>query len=173
MYAGIPLANLSAAKAITLPGYAADVARGARNRGRNLVTMNRAFQVALRSGPIDASQVEMHRALATTYYKVLGKPSGMSGLGDDIDELTELMESGWEPSPPPSSEGGSTWWSNILGTFAGAIGLGVAGRIAGHNPWAKPPTVVTAPEMPAIAKVALVGGGVIAGAYVLSRVLRK
>jgi len=169
MYAGIPLANVPAAKAITLPGYAADVARGARRRGRNLVTMNQAFQAALNSNAIDASKVEMHRALAATYYKV----PGLAGLGDDIDELTELMESGWEPSPPPSEEGGSSWWQSVLGTFAGAIGLGVAGRISGHNPWAKPPTVVTAPEMPAIAKVALVGGGVIAGAYVLSRVLRK
>lgn len=173
MYVGVPVFNLPTAKALTLSGYAADVARGARLRGRNLAIANEAFQVALNSGPIDASKVALHRDLATTLYKVT---PGLSGMGDDIDEITELLESGYfddsNTVEPPSASGGDSWWESVLKTFAGQVGVGVAGRIAGQNPWAKPP-IITVPPMSATTKALLIGGGVLAGGYVLYRAVGK
>jgi hypothetical protein len=175
---GIPIGNFPAAYSLTLPGYAAAVASRSRRRGLNLWTANAAFQTALNSEAIDASQIQMHRDMATQLYKLPGGPAGMAGLGDYIDEVTDLLDSGafYEPEPiepPPQETSGGSWWGEVLKTFAGPIGLGVAGRIAGQNPWAKP--IVVAPEAPMSTpvKIALAGGGLLVGAYVLSRILKK
>lgn len=177
---GIPIDNFGAAYSLTLPGYAAAVANRARRRGLNMWTANAAFQTALNSEAIDASKIQTHRNLATQLYRLPGGVAGggLASLADEIDDVTELLESGafYEPepiSPAPIQDGGGAWWGEVLKTFAGPIGLGVAGRIAGQNPWAKP--IVAAPTlaMSTPVKIALAGGGLLVGAYVLSRILKR
>jgi hypothetical protein len=183
---GIPVDNFAAAKSLTLPGYASAVAAGARTRGKELYAANAAFQLMLNSNAFDASTIPLHRDLATAIYK-LRDDGTLSGLGDDsyldqvyTNDFWNQISSSPILNPPddtpaiePPGSSDNSWWTDILKTFATPIALGVGGRIAGQNPFAKPTVVVPATQMSSTTKLALAAGGLLVGGYVLSRILKK
>lgn len=182
---GIPVDNFQAAKSLTLPGYAAAVANGAKTRGQELYAANRAFQLMLNTGSFDASTIPLHRDLATAIYN-LRNDSSLSGLGDNYldqvmsDDFWNQISSSPILNPPddipavePPGQSDNSWWTDILKTFAGPIAMGVGGKIAGQNPWAKPTIVAPASQMSATTKLVLAGGGLLVGGYILSRILKK
>ena len=195
---GIPVGNFATVKAVTLPGYAAAVASGARQRGRDLYGANAAFQLLLNSQTFDASTIPLHRDLAAAIYEL---PPGLSGLGDDVQPPPfvqgdySYLDNPNDPrsvdfwnsvsqspvlNPPddsdatePNSSSQGSWWTDVLKTFAGPLAMGLGGRIAGQNPWAKPPVVMASPPMSSTTKLAIAGGAILVGGLVLSRILKK
>lgn len=196
---GIPVGNFALAKAVTLPGYAAAVANGARARGRDLYGANAAFQLMLNQQTFDASTIPLHRDLAAAVYQL---PRGLSGLGDDVNPPAFVPSSSLDfltdPSNPqsvdfwnsvsntpalnpgddrdatePNGNDSGSWWTDVLKTFAGPLAMGIGGRIAGQNPWAKPPVVMASTPMSSTTKLVLAGGALLVGGLVLSRILKK
>jgi hypothetical protein len=177
MQMGIPGSNIPAAYQLTLPGYAEGIARAAGMRARNLYDANLGFQTMLNTQTFDASTIPIHQDLATTIYG-----GSLSGLGeadtdvnwDQVQAINDIFESGAFLPPDntddtaPSKNEDSSWWTDILKTFAGPVALGVGGRIAGQNPWAKAP-VIASPAMTTGMKVALIGAAVLGGVYLLTR----
>lgn len=85
-----------------------------------------------------------HRNIATTYYDV----PGLQGLEGD--------------------------WSDVFKSFVGQVGVGVAGKIAGANPFITSQTVVQAPPRDEIpwGKIALLAGGGIAAFLVIKSLVK-
>lgn len=184
---GIPYASLALANSITLPGYARAIADNNRRRGRRLGNANAAFQLMLNRNVFDASSIPMHRNMAAVLYKV----PGLHGLGDDLnlDFLTDpsnpqtaaLLDSinngdfseAPDVAPPVQDQNGSPGiWGDILKAFAGPLAMGVGGRIAGVNPWAKP-AVSPVAAMSTTTKVVIAGGALLVGAFVVSKLASK
>lgn len=178
MQMGIPTGNLPVARSLTLPGYAAAVAGGARKRGLYLKAANTAFQTSLDTQTFNPARIPYSVQLATQMYR-------LNGLGDltaqDLQNAQDVLDTyaadspgDTQTSPPATSD--SSWWTdvlkNIAGPLASGVGMGVGGKIAGVNPWAKP-VAPALPGMSATTKMVLAGGGILVGAFVLSKLLKK
>lgn len=152
------LGNYGAADAMTLNGVARFVADNMERQARDELSAVEGTQKFLNTFSFDASQLPYHRDLATSVYA--------AGLQGDEDLETNRASSSSAPS--------SSWW-DVFKPFVTQIGMGVGGRIAGQNPWAQPmqPAPAPPPGMPAWAKLALAGGGVLVGTLLIGRLLRR
>lgn len=191
MQYGIPVGNIPVARALTLPGYANAVAAGARKRGDFQKAAVGTVALMLNNDVFNGARNSYHKILAADMYQ-------LNGLGDDVtppafddgssdtydldfvNSLSQFMSSdakaaNAQTSAPESTDSG--FWGSIVKTIAGplatGVGLGVGGKIAGVNPWAKPVIAPGSAPMSTTTKLLLAGGGILVGGYVLSRLLKK
>jgi len=198
MQVGIPVGNLSYANAQTLPGYAAAVSAGNRARGARLLAANTAFQRYLGTQTFSPKRFRFQRDLTGVY------KAGLQGLGDDAtdtsdtgvnldflsdptDTQTQLLlaqidngtygTSDSSPISPPATSSDSDWTGilkAISAPLASGVGLGIGGKIAGVNPFAKPIiNPLTSAPMSTTTKLLLVGGAVVLGAFAIAKMGKK
>lgn len=199
MQYGIPVGNVPVARALTLPGYADAVAAGARKRGGFLDTAAGTVGLFLNNNVFNGLRNNYHQILAADAYTRLnglgddvqpppfevtdedmGIPAGGTDPSAFVDQVLKDYNADQAKKAAQTSAGSSadaSWWGSIIKTVAGpvasGIGLGIGGKIAGVNPWAKPPMYSPLTQMSTTTKLLLAGGGILVGGYVLSRLLKR
>lgn len=177
MQTGLLASTTPAARAVTLPYYATAVAATNMRRGLDAQNANRAFQAALHAGAIDRTKIDLRALLAADGMGDVtpswqGPPTGWD-FYNPLAWANALNPGATSVEPPPQKS--DSWWEAVLKTFSGQVGMGVGGWLSGQNPWAKPPVTVmqTDQGMPSWAKIALAGAGVVGGAFLITRLLKR